>query len=57
MFEKVGNIEYLMPAAVAEDYLKTRKGEDKKLQPQDYLIKVVNEEYGLMYNCTKVTIM
>ena len=57
MFEKVGNIEYLMSEAVAEDYLKTRKGEDKKLQPQDYLIKVVNEEYGLMYNCTKVTIM
>lgn len=56
MFEKYGNIEYIMPATVAEYYLKIRKGEEKNLPKETYLIKVVNEEFGLMYECTKVTI-
>ena len=56
MSERYGNIEYIMPASVAEYYLKIRKGEEKNLPKETYLIKVVNEEFGLMYECTKVTI-
>jgi len=34
-----------------------RKGSDKNMKPQDYLIKYVNEDCGLLYNCTKVTVI
>lgn len=55
MTNKVGAIEYQMPAAMAAEILKTRKGADKNMRPQDYLIKHVNECFGLLYNCVKVT--
>ena len=51
---KVGSIEYSMPDAMANELMKTRKGEEKKLNKQDFLIKYVNEECGLLRNCTKV---
>lgn len=53
---KPGSIEYKMPKAIADEFLKTRKGEDKNMNPQDYLIKCVNEEYGLLHNCVKVIV-
>lgn len=56
LHEKVGAIEYQMSAAVADEILKSRKGADKNLRPQDYLIKYINEEAGLLRKCTKVTI-
>lgn len=46
--------EYNMTKEMAEDLLKTRKGEDKKMDNQEYLCKVVNEQFGLMYECVKV---
>lgn len=55
MTNKVGTIEYQMPAAMAAEILKARKGADKNLRPQEYLIKHVNECFGLLYNCVKVT--
>ena len=53
---KAGNIEYKMPEAMAKEYLKNRKGEDAKMNPQAYLCKLVNEEFGLKGYCTKVIV-
>lgn len=53
---KIGNIEYKMPVNMAKMYLGTRNGEEKKTRPNDYLCKVVNEEFGLKGNCVKVII-
>lgn len=49
-------IEYKMSKEMANFYLKNRKGEDKKKRPQEYLCKVVDEEFGIKGNCTKVII-
>ena len=50
----VEKFEYKMPEAMARELLKTRKGDDAKMRPNDYLCKVVNENFGLMYNCVRV---
>ena len=52
--EKTGAFEYKMPVEMANAYLKARKGDDKKMRPVDYLTKVVNEEFGLLYKCVRV---
>ena len=57
MYNKPGAIEYQMPQAFADELLKARKGQDKNMRPQDFLVKYVNEECGLMYNCVKVTLI
>lgn len=54
---KVGSIEYQMGKEMADELLKSRKGADKNMQPQDFLIKYVNEECGLLYNCTRVIVI
>ena len=54
LHEKCGNIEYKMPEAMAREYLKNRKGDDVKMRPNDYLCKVVNENFGLKGNCVNV---
>ena len=51
---KCGQIEYKMPKAIADELLKIRKGEERNMRPQDFLIKYVNEEYGLLRECIKV---
>lgn len=51
---KAGAVEYQMSKKMADDLLKVRKGADKNLQPQEFLIKYVNEECGLLRNCVKV---
>ena len=51
--DKPGSVEYIMPAAFAEQLLKKAP---KKVRPQDYLQQYVNEQCGLLYKCTKVTI-
>ena len=43
-----------MSKTMADEILKSRKGEDKKMEPQKYLIKFVNEQMGLMYEVKKV---
>lgn len=48
-------IEYSMPKEMAKEILATRKGENRNMNPQTFLCKVVNEEFGLKGNCTKVT--
>lgn len=55
LHEKVGSVEYKMPVKMAQALLKARKGEmDKKMRPKDYLVKVVNEDFGLLYHCDNV---
>ena len=60
LHEKAGNIEYKMPKAIADAYLKHRKSygtaEEKKLTPTEYLVKVVNEEFGLLHQCVNVIV-
>lgn len=47
-----GNIEYKMPEAMAQMYLKQHKG--KVSSPNEYLCKIVNEEFGIKGNCVRV---
>ena len=56
MNDKVGAVEYQMCAVMAYEILKARKGADKNMKQQDYLVKWVNETCGLLYNCVKVTL-
>lgn len=46
--------EYNMSYVMAKELLKNRKGNDAKMNPQDYLIKVVNEQFGLKYPVSRV---
>ena len=43
-----------MSKTMADEILKSRKGEDKRMEPQKYLIKFVNEQMGLMHEVKKV---
>lgn len=54
---KTGSIEYIMTETMATDILKTRKGEEKKMSPKEYLKKYVDENCGLLRQCTKVTVI
>lgn len=47
--------EYVMSETLAKYYLKERKGDEKKMDNQKYLIKIVNEQFGIMGTCFKVT--
>ena len=48
-------IEYEMPKEMAKVLLAERKGADRNMHPQEYLQKVVNEDFGILGNCVKVT--
>ena len=52
---KAGSVEYQMPQKFADELLKARKGQEKNMRPQDFLVQYVNDECGLLYNCVKVT--
>lgn len=49
-----GNFEYKMSKEMANAYLKGRKSTDKNKHPQDYLCQIVNNEFGIKGNCTRV---
>ena len=51
-----GSISYQMMESTAKILLKNRKGEEAKMHPMDYLVKVVNEEYGLLYHSDELVI-
>lgn len=53
-YSKTGNIEYRMSKTMAKELLKTRKGDEFKMNPNDFLCKIVNETFGLLGYCTKV---
>lgn len=48
------DIEYNMPAAMAKELLRTRKGTDMNMHPQAFLCKYVNEQLKIKGNCVKV---
>lgn len=48
--------EYKMSKKLFDAICATRKGEEKKMRPQDYVLKVVNEQYGLRWPCRRVII-
>lgn len=50
-------VEYEMSQEMAKVLLAERKGMDKNMHPQEYLKKVVNEDFGILGNCVKVTII
>lgn len=50
-----GGIEYEMPQQMAKMLLAERKGSDRNMHPQEYLKKVVNEDFGIKGYCVKVT--
>jgi hypothetical protein len=55
--EKVyGKIEYKMSRQMANWYLKARKGDELKMRPNDYLCRVVDEQFGLMGKCERVIV-
>ena len=52
--KKAGAIEYKMLETMAQELLKTRKGNELKMTENDFLCKVVNESFGLNGNCVRV---
>lgn len=52
-----GEIEYEMPKELAKQILATRKGTDQNIHPQEFLKKVVNEEFGLKGYCSNVIVL
>ena len=56
MKNNTNEIAYRMPPLTAKAYLAKRAGDEKKMNTQAYLCKVVNEEYGLKGTCVKVII-
>jgi hypothetical protein len=51
---KKGDIKYKMSEAMADAYLKGRKGEDKKKNAQEFLCNLVNTQFGIKGNCVEV---
>ena len=49
-----GLFEYKMTKEMADAYLNSRKGDDKKKRPQEYLCQIVNNEFGIKGTCTRV---
>lgn len=54
----VRGIEYKMPIEMAKNYVKTSKSQKIKdinsKSAQDFLVKVVNEEFGIKGTCIRV---
>lgn len=53
--EKPGGYTYRMSKECADGILKTRKGDDFRMTPQQFLCKYVNEQYGLLRKVDEVT--
>ena len=48
--------EYVMPKGMAAELLENRSGDERKMRPHDYLVKVVNEQFGILGTCVKVSL-
>ena len=53
---KSGNVEYKMSNIIAKEIIRSYKAVPSlaKLRPQEMLVHYVNEQCGLMRNCSKV---
>ena len=47
-------IEYEMSKEMAKQLLNARKGNERNIPAQQYLCQIVNEEFGVLGNCTHV---
>ena len=45
---------YKMPELMAKEYLATRKNEDAKIHPKEYLKRIVNDNFDIKGYCIKV---
>lgn len=52
MFNKAGYIKYKMPVAMAEELLKDK--DKRKINVQEYLCQIVNEQFGLKGECVEI---
>ena len=52
--EKAGYVEYKMPEKMVKAYLDSRKDSEKKRPIQEFLVNIVNQEFGLKGQCVKV---
>lgn len=52
--EKAGFVEYKMPIAMAKAYLASRKDNEKKKPVDEFLVGIVNKDFGLKGHCVKV---
>ena len=49
--------EYKIPKKMFDELLKTRRGEEeRKLKPEEYVRKVINETFGLKETVTRVIV-
>ena len=46
--------EYEMSKEMAKQILATRKGAEQNMPPQEFLIQVVNDEFGIRGHCVRV---
>ena len=46
--------EYNMSQQMAKELLKNRKGKERNMDPQAYLVEYVNSEFCLLHPVTKV---
>ena len=49
-------ISYTMPKDLAKILLEQRKGEEKKMNPQEFLCHYINEQYSLKGYCVSVIV-
>lgn len=49
-------VVYKMPEQMAKEYLANRKGDEAKMHPNDYLIEVVNSNFGIKGHCVEVIV-
>ena len=47
---------YELSELMFKNILKTRKGNDTKMNPYKYVAQVINEEYGILGGCKAVII-
>ena len=50
-------VEYQMSKKFADEVLKCRKGPERNINAQEYLVRYVNKEFGLLKTCTKVIVI
>lgn len=50
-------VEYRMPRKMFNALVKTRNGEDKKMNPYTYVIKMVNEDFGILGEVNRIVLI
>ena len=46
--------KYVMSTEMAKNLIENRSGEEKKMRHHDYLVNVVNEEFGISGTCVEI---